>query len=435
MTRVIIAATPIYGHVAPLRMIAAGLVRRGNQVTFMTGARFRASVEATGATFAALPPEADYDPAELPSLYSPEYADLEPGPQKLAFEVREMFIKPVPAQHAALQRLLAAAGGEPVAVLHDTSFVGAMPVLLGAPGIRPAAVIGIGVVPLTISSADTAPFGLGLAPDASPEGRERNRAANQAVQEGLFGDLQKTTLEVLRSTGATQDPPFIMDAGVSVPDRYLHLSVEGLEYPRSDAPAGLRFIGTLPDEETGSSAPLPPWWPEVTAAERVIVVTQGTVANRDFSELIEPALEALADLDVLVVAALGRDAQLASVPANARVAEFIPFARLLPHTSVLVSNGGYGGVQQALRHSVPMVLAGVTEDKIEATARAAWTGAAVNLATQRPSAADLRKAVVTVLDTPSFKDHAARLSAEYARHDALGEISAAIREVITERSA
>jgi hypothetical protein len=43
--------------------------------------------------------------------------------------------------------------------------------------------------------------------------------------------------------------------------------------------------------------------------------------------------------------------------------------------------------------------------------------------------------VVTVLDTPSFKDHAARLSAEYARHDALGEISAAIREVITERSA
>jgi UDP:flavonoid glycosyltransferase YjiC (YdhE family) len=106
-------------------------------------------------------------------------------------------------------------------------------------------------------------------------------------------------------------------------------------------------------------------------------VTQGTLANRDFSELIEPALEALADLDVLVVAALGRDAQLASVPANARVAEFIPFARLLPHTSVLVSNGGYGTVQQALRHSVPMVLAGVTEDKIEVTARTAWTGAAV----------------------------------------------------------
>ena len=207
MTRVIIAATPIYGHVAPLRTIAAGLVRRGDQVTFMTGARFRASVEATGATFAALPPEADYDPAEFPLLHSPEYVDLEPGPQKLAFELREFFVKPVPAQYAALQRLLAAAGGEPVAVLHDTSFRGAMPVLLGAPGIRPAAVIAIGVVPLPLSSADTAPFGLGLPPDASPEGRERNRAANKAVQEGQFGDLQRYVLEVMRSTGATQDPP------------------------------------------------------------------------------------------------------------------------------------------------------------------------------------------------------------------------------------
>jgi UDP:flavonoid glycosyltransferase YjiC (YdhE family) len=226
-----------------------------------------------------------------------------------------------------------------------------------------------------------------------------------------------------------------MDAGVSLPDRYLQLSVEGLEYPRSDAPAGLRFVGALPGEETGSSAPLPPWWPEVTAAERVVVVTQGTVANRDYSELIEPALEALADLDVLVVAALGRDAQLGPVPANVRVGGFIPFTRLLPHASALVSNGGYGGVQEALRHGVPMVLAGVTEDKMEVTVHAAWTGAAVNLATQRPSAADLRKAVETVLDTPSFKDHAARLSAEYARHDALGEISAAIRQVITERSA
>jgi hypothetical protein len=34
-----------YGHVAPLRPIAADLVRRSEQVTFLTGSAFRASVE------------------------------------------------------------------------------------------------------------------------------------------------------------------------------------------------------------------------------------------------------------------------------------------------------------------------------------------------------------------------------------------------------
>jgi UDP:flavonoid glycosyltransferase YjiC (YdhE family) len=68
------------------------------------------------------------------------------------------------------------------------------------------------------------------------------------------------------------------------------------------------------------------------------------------------------------------------VPANARVAEFIPFDDLLPHIDVLVSNGGYGGVQQTLGHGVPMVLAGEAADKAEVTARAAWAGVAINLA-------------------------------------------------------
>jgi UDP:flavonoid glycosyltransferase YjiC (YdhE family) len=36
MTRIIIAATPVYGHVAPLRAIAANLVGRGYPVTFLT---------------------------------------------------------------------------------------------------------------------------------------------------------------------------------------------------------------------------------------------------------------------------------------------------------------------------------------------------------------------------------------------------------------
>ena len=117
----------------------------------------------------------------------------------------------------------------------------------------------------------------------------------------------------------------------------------------------------------------------------MILVNQGTVAT-DPSELLQPALAALAGEDALVVAVTGgRDpSELGLVPANARVERFIPFERLLPHVDVLVTNGGFGAVQLALAAGVPIVAAGQTEDKVEVSARVGWSGVGINLRTQTP---------------------------------------------------
>jgi UDP:flavonoid glycosyltransferase YjiC (YdhE family) len=428
MTRVIVAASPIYGHFAPMRAVAADLVQRGHQVTVTTGSKYRAAVEAIGARFAPLQGAADFDGDDVPALF-PEIASVAPGPEFLAFGLQNLFINPVPDQHRTIQELLAAADGEPVVLLHETGFLGAWPALLGATGLRPTAVVGLGVVPLTLSSQDTAPFGLGLPPDSSPEGRERNKGANTMVQQ-MLGSTQEHLLKVLAACGATEQAPFIMDAMSTLPDRFLQLSIADLDYPRSDLPESIRYVGALP-AGSARDADLPKWWDEVESAPRVVVVSQGTAANVDLTELIQPTLDALADLDVLVVATLGRDAEqeLDRIPANARVAEFIPFNALLPHTDVLVSNGGFGGVQQALGHGVPMVLAGQTEDKLEVTARAAWAGAAINLATQRPEPKDIRTAVESVLDETIYRDRAAELATEYAKHDALTTIHETVLEL------
>ncbi|XUL88048.1 nucleotide disphospho-sugar-binding domain-containing protein [Streptomyces galilaeus] len=428
MTRVVLAASPIYGHFTPVRAIAADLVRRGHHVTVTTGSKYREAVEAVGARFAPLLGAADFDGDDVPALF-PEIPSIPPGPELLGFGLRHLFIDPVPDQHRTVQWLLAEAeaDGEPVVLLHETGFLGAWPTRFGAGGLRPAAVVGLGVVPLTISSEDTAPFGLGLPPDSSPEGRERNRAANTTVRETVFGATQEHLVKVLASCGVTEPVPFVLDGMSRVPDRFLQLSIARLDYPRGDLPDSIRYVGALP-AGSGQKAGLPEWWDEVVSARRVVVVSQGTAANVDFTELVQPTLDALADLDVLVVATLGREAVLDRVPANARVAEFVPFDELLPHTDVLVSNGGYGGVQQALGLGVPMVLAGQTEDKTEVTARAAWTGAAIDLATQHPNAEDVRAAVETVFAEPSYRERAAELAAEYARHDAL----TAIHETVTE---
>jgi UDP:flavonoid glycosyltransferase YjiC (YdhE family) len=132
--------------------------------------------------------------------------------------------------------------------------------------------------------------------------------------------------------------------------------------------------------------------------------------------VIAPTLRALADEDVLVVVATGRRPvdTLPPLPANARAAEYLPYDELLPHTAVYVTNGGYGGVQYALRYGVPIVATGGKEDKPEVGARVAWAGVGRRLRTERPTPRALRRAILDVLNGPQYRHAAGRIAADMA---------------------
>ncbi|NTU78597.1 MAG: hypothetical protein HGA45_04200 [Chloroflexales bacterium] len=108
----------------------------------------------------------------------------------------------------------------------------------------------------------------------------------------------------------------------------------------------------------------------------------------------------------------------APLPANVRSVPFVPFGALLPHVDVMVTNGGYGGVQFALAHGVPLVVAGMSEEKPEIAARVAWSGAGINLKTRRPTPRQIRAAVRTALTDPRYRRSAERIRDDYARHNA-----------------
>jgi UDP:flavonoid glycosyltransferase YjiC (YdhE family) len=427
MARVVIAASPWHGHVPTLLAVAADLVQRGNQVTFLSGTLFQQRIEATGATFAPLTGEADQDGDAL--LATPERLALR-DLSRFAWDMSNIFIAPIRAQHEDLQRLLAQAGDEPVIVVSEPTFMGVTPLQLGAPGLRPKAFVGIGVVSYSLSSVDTAPFGMGLPPDSSAEGRARNREAYAFFQDQALGEPQKMFNAVLEEMGATEPAPFFLDSTLLCPDRFLQLSLAELSYHRTDTPGHVSFVGSVPPIPPAGVG-LPDWWPELDQAEKVILVTQGTVANLDFGELIEPTLAGLADFPGLVVAATGRAGAVRNAPANARITEFVPFADMLPRTDLLITNGGYGGIQQALRHGVPLIVAGRSEDRLENSARVAATGAGIGLATDSPAPADVRAAVEQIFSTPSYVENANRLAAEYAKHDALAAIADTINHLAT----
>jgi UDP:flavonoid glycosyltransferase YjiC (YdhE family) len=198
-------------------------------------------------------------------------------------------------------------------------------------------------------------------------------------------------------------------------DAVVQFTVPAFEYPRSDAAVDVHFVGPL-SAAGGSSSPLPDWWADLDGTRPVVHVTQGTVANVDYRQAIAPTIEALADQDVLVVVSTGGRPidTLPPLPANARAAEFLPYDEFLPRTSVFVTNGGYGGVQCALRYGVPIVATGGKEDKPEVGARVAWSGVGLRIRSEHPSASALRKAILTVLENPQYRQASQRIAAQIA---------------------
>lgn len=422
MARLLVATVPLTGHVQPMRLVVRELVARGHDVRWYGARKFAPSIEATGARFAAMRAARDWDDAAveeaLPALRGTR------GLARVKLQLREMFIAPMADQLRDLEELVDAEPAD--AILADSAHLGAA--LLHERRQLPWASLGISA--LMMPSPDVAPFGSALPPERG------SRFLNWLIFRVVFGEVNRAYRRARAAAGVPAGTGTYFD--VWSPQLFLQPTVEAFEYPRRDLPPHVHFIGPLvPAHAPGS---LPAWWSDLDDARRrgrpVVLVTQGTLAT-DPRELIVPALRALADEPVLVVATLGSGdrALLGEVPANARVEAFVPYQALLPHAAVMVTNGGYGGVQMALRHGVPLIVAGGSEEKPEIAARARWSGTGIDLRTGRPRPARVRAAVQRVLSDPSFRARAQQIALDMARHDAPAEAAALIEALVARRTA
>jgi len=341
---VFVASLPIYAHMEKMAVIAEGLIAHGHDVTFITGSNFKESVERLGATFE---PISWKDDLFEPEILAQFMAFTDPREREF-FAIDLVFLTRIPVHHVELQNIFTrfqVTYGElkrPILV-YDASFLGVGPIVLGADGVRPIT-IAVSHFPVAIASNDTFPFRSGFPPDTSSQSREIHYAAQTKLDNDPWTMKINAAVEkAMASAGATNAPGRFHDSILTLGDISLHLGIPDFEYPRTDLPPSFEFIGALPtvgltDED------LPEWWDEVVAAhalgKSIVVVTSSTV-EFNINETILPALEGLKDRDdILVVATLVNyetDAIPYEVPANARVARFIPLNLLLPYVSLLHS--------------------------------------------------------------------------------------------------
>jgi MGT family glycosyltransferase len=329
--------------------------------------------------------------------------------------IRQVFVDTVPGHVQDLE--IVVRDFHPEVILVDHLFAAAVP-LHARTGVPWAT---FSVSPLTIPSRDTAPDSLALLPSASWLGRIRNRALYSLFNKVILRELNAYSNLKMASLGAPASPGGVFAITLS-PFLYLQPTVEEFEYPRSDLPPQVHFIGPFLPGPARDFMP-PVWWDEMLNTKRPVVhVTQGTLET-EADQLIIPTLRALADDDVMVIVTTGGKhmSLVDPLPPNVKIEPMIPHYHLLPHVSLMVTNGGYGGVQIALANGVPLIVAGATEDKPEVANRVMWSGTGINLKTNTPSIEQLRPAVRKILTDQRYREKARAMQARMQRCDAATE--------------
>jgi MGT family glycosyltransferase len=411
MARFLFAPVAATGHVNPGLPIAAELVRRGHEVRWYTTPRFEQKVRSVGARYVPYVKAFALEEGRINEQF-PERVKLR-GLAQLKYDMKHAFIDQMPGLFEDLSEELQR---HPAEVLVGDTATSVCALIARK---YPVAWATYGISVLLQSSRDTAPFGLGMLPSATPPGRLRNAALYWLVNRMIFKDPFAYYDAMVQRIGSVK-PEYPMLDFANGSDLFLQGCSPSFEYPRSDMPQNVRFIGAfVPAADSGWTPP--PWWERLHSGRPVVVVTQGTIAT-EYEELILPAIRALANTEWQVVvttgsrppAALGLDA----VPDNVIVEQFVPYAHLLPGASLLLTNGGYGSVQIALAHGVPIVVFGGSEEKPEVARRVAWSGVGLGFKSKRPSEAQIRAAVREALATPSYRSRAQQLRQELLQYDA-----------------
>ncbi|MEV7425280.1 glycosyltransferase [Streptomyces sp. NPDC091212] len=407
----LIATTPAPGHIVSMLEVARELARRGHEVRWYTGRAFRKQVEQAGACFEPMSAGLDFGGKSREEAF-PGHAGLT-GIASFTIGVRDIFYRTAPRQ---MDDLLAVLERFPAdCVLADDMCYGAC-FAAERTGI-PLAWLSNSVY--ILGSRDTAPLGRGLGPSSSPLGRIRNALLRFAGDRVVMRDLRREADRTRALVGLPRLRTGAMENIARPPALYLVGTVPSFEFPRSDLLPGTHFVGGLLGLPPDDFDP-PGWWAELRGSRPVVLITQGTTAN-DVEWLLVPTVRALAGRDVLVVVTTGSGLdvdRLRPLPDNVRLERFIPYHHLLPHVDVMVTNGGYNGVNAALAQGVPLVVAPRSEENPDVAARVKWAGAGVVLRRRAVSEAGLRDAVATVLNDERYRRRARALAEEHRSRDA-----------------
>jgi UDP:flavonoid glycosyltransferase YjiC (YdhE family) len=430
--KILLASQAIAGHFNPMTGIGVRLKDEGHDVGWYTGRTLAGRLAALGITHYPFDRAIEHIGDNLNELY-PQRARLK-GPMAIRFDGEKIFASNVTNFFEDIRDVHQRFPFDAVVLVHTMFIQRLVAVVLGKPVVS--------CVPIGNMESDplVPPMFFGFAPARTPADRILHSGARlvsdqfvtKPARTSYTKQLEAYGLRTRRGTPITDEPYLWSDA-------IIQTGTASLDFPRRNVNPKVHYVGALLPHRSGAADGGAADGPETASApsaddrqptaadgthRRTVVVTQGTVDNRDPAKLMIPAIEALKDTDTLIVVATGganTDELRRRYPQpNVVVEDYVDFARVFPATDVFVTNGGFGGVLLSLSHGVPLVTAGLNEGKSDVNARVEYAGVGINLKTETPSAAAVRSAVDTVLGDPSWRARAQAIRGQFEAEDSIG---------------
>jgi MGT family glycosyltransferase len=372
MARILVYTSPAAGHLFPLVPGLLTLQERGHDVHLRIGERLLGVARQAGIN--AQPTDPAIDAIVVDDYTAKRDVD------KLRRGIGNLLVRG-PLERRDLDRAIAEV--EPDLIVVDTNSYGAT-VSAQASG-RPWAISLPSLAPLP--GKGIPPYGLGMAPARNALERVRDRV----LWKLLIRQYAKAMLPRLNALRADAGLPALRSPLEHVlgPDRLLVLTGEPLEYPRTDVPPNVRFVGA---QLWDPPAEAPAWLDE--PGDPWVLVTTSTEYQAD-EELARVAVEALRDEPVRVLLTLADAYDSADLPAaaNVRVERFVAHGPVLERAAAVVSHSGMGIVQKAIAAGVPIAAVPFGRDQPEVARRVVEAGAGVQLRIKDLGAERLRATV------------------------------------------
>jgi UDP:flavonoid glycosyltransferase YjiC (YdhE family) len=395
--RLLLGAFGDPGHAFPVIALGRALRARGHEVVLQTWSRWREHVEEAGMRFEAAP-EYHVFPTRARPLKPYEAVVL------AARETRPLVAELRPdAVVADILTLAPALAGELEGVPVATLIPHVDP--RGAPGFPP--------------------YSMGARLPRTALGRRLWRRAEAVTGQGL----ERGRRELNETRARLGLPPLDHVHGGISRELCLVGTFPQLEYPRA-WPPNTHVVGPLLWE--------PPFGDvEPPAGDAPLVLVAPSTSQDPSHTLLRAALEGLAGMEVRVLATWNRRPvePPVAVPGNARLVEWVSYARTMPRCDVVVCHGGHGTVVRALVSGCAVVAVPAAGDMNENAARIDWAGVGVRLPRRFAGARPVRLAVQRALDEPALRERARGLAAWASAHDAADRAAALVESLVSRSSA
>ncbi|OQP67284.1 glycosyl transferase [Niastella vici] len=410
--KILFANFPADGHFNPLTGIAVYLQQLGCDVRWYAAQEYAGKIKKLSIPHYPFQKAMEVTGSNLEQVF-PERKQIKNAVRKLNFDIQHLFIMQAEEYYADILEINQTFPFD--LLICDNAFT-AIPFIKDK---MQKPVIAIGVLPLTETSKDLPPAGLGITPSNTFAGKIKQVLLRYLTKQVLFKGSNRLLYRIMEKQGLEHHNHSVFDIGIKKSSLLLQSGTPSFEYKRSDLGKNIRFIGPLLPYSTQKHNQC--WFDErLKQYRKIVVLTQGTV-EKDVTKLLVPTLESLKNTDTLVICTTGgsqtHELKTAYPHPNLIIEDFIPFNEVMPYAHAYITNGGYGGVMLGIENKLPLVVAGVHEGKNEICARVGYFNLGINLKTERPNLAQIRHAVENVIGNPLYKKNVEALSREFARYN------------------